>query len=328
MDVFQGRLLIGLHWFLGDKYETQQALAQLVDDHRTQGQWVVLGAAIGIGCGVDHHRGHPANRSRLAELAILHAGHEHHQSVVPLIGNHVRRSHADGLRIRKDTPSVIFPHLDEAGQVVPAANIRAKKPAPQDPGDRRQEPSRISLFVEDFDFERAWLDSDQALQPCQELLHNERFLRGLNLRNVIVDAGAGAGERPVVVERPEERDGDHAGHRFAIDRHMVKSNVDPRRPNKPDRPLCRRPVDLVRPRLAFLHDFIGAVGPAAFENVFGVLHGRKNSDRLVPGRAVGLEMGRRGVFKVRHIHRRRTVQRVERHVQRMPRPGELQSGIL
>ena len=38
-------------------------------------------------------------------------------------------------------------------------------------------------------------------------------------------------------------------------------------------------------------------------------------------------MGRRGIFEVRHVHGRGAVQRVERHVQRMPRPGQLETGI-
>src|SRR2546422_417085 len=85
--------------------------------------------------------------------------------------------------------------------------------------------------------------------------------------------------------------------------------------------------DLVRALLAFLHDLIGAVSPASFENLFGVLHGRKNPHRLIRRRAIGLEMGRGGVFEVRHIHGRGAIQRVEGHVQRMPRPGEFQAGI-
>ena len=77
----------------------------------------------------------------------------------------------------------------------------------------------------------------------------------------------------------------------------------------------------------FLHHLIGASVPAALEDLLGVLHGREDPDRLVRRRAIGSEVGGRGVFEIRHVHGCRAVQGVERHVQRMPGPGELQAGI-
>ena len=130
------------------------------------------------------------------------------------------------LRIRKNTLRVVFPHLNETGQVVPATDVRAKQPAPQYPGDGRQEPPRISLLIENFDFDGAGPDSDQTFQPCQELLHNERFLRSLDFRNVVVHTGARARERLVVVKGPDDSDGNHAGHRLAIDLNVVIPHVD------------------------------------------------------------------------------------------------------
>ncbi len=47
-DVFQRRLLTRGQRLLGHEHQTQQALAQLVDRHRAQGQRVVPRAAIGI----------------------------------------------------------------------------------------------------------------------------------------------------------------------------------------------------------------------------------------------------------------------------------------
>ncbi len=38
-------------------------------------------------------------------------------------------------------------------------------------------------------------------------------------------------------------------------------------------------------------------------------------------------MRRRRVFKIRHIHGSRAIQRLDCHVQRVPRPGEFQTGI-
>src|SRR5207253_9225079 len=113
-------------------------------------------------------------------------------------------------RIRKDALRVVLPHLNEAGQVVPAADVRPKEPTPQDPGDGGQEPARIALLIEDLDLKSASLDADHAFQPCQQLLHNEGLLRSVNLRDVVVHADASAGETLVLVECPETSDGNQA----------------------------------------------------------------------------------------------------------------------
>ncbi len=104
--------------------------------------------------------------------------------------------------------------------------------------------------------------------------------------------------------------------------------MNARRPHEPRRPLRGRSVDRVGPRLAFLHHAVGTTRPLSLENLLGVLQRGKHADRLASRGAVGLKMGGRGVLEVRHVHRRRAVQRVERHVERMPRAGQLEAGIL
>ncbi len=79
---------------------------------------------------------------------MLHARHEHHERVVALVGDHVRRSHADGLGIGKDAVRVVFPHLDEAAQIVPAANIGAQQAAAKDPGNRRQIAAAVAFLIQ------------------------------------------------------------------------------------------------------------------------------------------------------------------------------------
>ena len=95
----------------------------------------------------------------MVEFAIFHTGHQHHQRIVALIGDHVWGCHADQLWIRKDALRVVLPHLDNAAQVVPPAHVRPKQPAPQHPGDGRQEPPRITLLIKHFDLERARRDT-------------------------------------------------------------------------------------------------------------------------------------------------------------------------
>src|SRR5207245_5449569 len=136
------------------------------------------------------------------------------------------------------------------------ADARRKEPTPEDPGDRWQEPARNSLLIDDLDLERASLDADHAFQPCQQLLHNEGLLRSLNLRDVVVHAGASAGERLVVVECPEDSDGNQAGHRLAFDPDVVIPHVDARRPTKPGRPLRRVRINLVLAWFSLLHNLL------------------------------------------------------------------------
>src|SRR5262249_35725664 len=117
-------------------------------------------STVGIANRIDHDRRHAANRGSLGELTSLHAGHEHDLRVVSLIRNHARRSHADRLWIRIDALWVVLPHLDQTTQVIPAPDVRSEHSAPQDPGDGWKGPAGVSLFVEDFDLERARLDAD------------------------------------------------------------------------------------------------------------------------------------------------------------------------
>ena len=60
---------------------------------------------------------------------------------------------------------------------------------------------------------------------------------------------------------------------------------------------------------------------------FAFCRAAKTPTGSVRGRAVRLEVRRRRVLEVRHVHRRRAVERVERHVERVPRPGELEAGV-
>ena len=270
-NIVQRRLFAGGRRALGHKDQTEQALPQLVDDHCAQGQWIVFGSSIGIGRRIDHDRRHTANGGTLAELAPLHAGHQHHQRVIPLIGNHVRIGHADRLRIRVQALRIVFPHFDQATQIIPAAYICSQQAAPQNPGDCRQKAACISFLVENLDFERAGLNSNERFDPCQQLLDDERLLRRLYLWDVVVNPGAETPESFVIVQRPEHRDGDDAGHGFAIVCNVVKSYVNRRRPHKSRGPLRGRPIDLIRARLAFLHDFIGTAGPTPFENILRIL---------------------------------------------------------
>ena len=320
-------MLTGSQPLLGDEDQSEKAFAQLVDDHRAQRERIVFRAAVRIRRRIDHHRRHPANRRAVAQFAILHAGHQHDERVVPLVGDHVRRRHVDRLRIRKDTLGVVFPHFNQAAQIIPAPDVRPEKPAPQDPGDCRKKPPGIALLIQDFDLEGARLDSDQALQPRQKLLDDERFMGRLNLRNVKVDAGAGARERFVVVERPKHRNRDEAGHGFAGHGDLIEPHMNPRRPGKSRRPPIGRSIDRVGSPLILLRHLIRTIGPASLEDVFRILQGGKHADRLALRRPVGTEVGRRRVFEVRHVHRRRAVQCVERHVGRLPRTGQLEAGV-
>jgi hypothetical protein len=68
------------------------------------------------------------------------------------------------------------------------------------------------------------------------------------------------------------------------------------------------------------------IRPAALEDLLGVLHRREDPHRFVGGRAVRPEVRRRSVLEVRHVKGRGAVESVERHVERMPRAGQLQSG--
>jgi hypothetical protein len=178
-----------------------------------------------------------------------------------------------------------------------------------------------------LDLERAGLDANQRLDLRQKPLDDERFLRRLNLRNVEVDAGAGTHERFVVVERPERGHRDEAGHRFAGHGDLIEPHVNAGRSRKPRRPLTGRATDRVRPPLTFLRHLVRTIRPSSLEDVFGILQRGKDADRFGPRRSVGPEVGGRRVFEVRHVHRRRAVQRVERHVRRMPRTGQLETRI-
>src|SRR5207247_10258073 len=53
----------------------------------------------------------------------------------------------------------------------------------------------------------------------------------------------------------------------------------------------------------------------------------ENSDRLGLRCTFGLELRRRCIFEVRHVLWRLAIQRVESHIQRVPRPGQLEAGI-
>ena len=123
---------------VGHEHQAEQPLAQLVHHHGAQRQRVVPGAAVGVALLVDHHRRHAADGRGVGELAPLHAAHEHEQRVVALVGDHVRRGHADRLGIGEDALRVVLPHLDEAAQVVPAADVGAQQAAPEGPGDGRR----------------------------------------------------------------------------------------------------------------------------------------------------------------------------------------------
>src|SRR5260370_24227837 len=125
----------------------------------------------------------------------------------------------------------------------------------------------MSLLIKDFDLEGANRAADYAFQAGQELLHNEGLLRGLNLWDVVVHAGAGAFERLVVVESPEDYDRNHTGHRLALDLNVVIPHMDAGRTRKPGGPLRRGRFDLVGALLTFLHHLVRAVRPAAFENL-------------------------------------------------------------
>ena len=188
-------------------------------------------------------------------------------------------------------------------------------------------PARVPLLIEHLDLEGAGLDADDAFQPAQELLHDQRFLRGLQLRDVEVHAGARTPERIEVIGDPEHCDGDQTRRGLAVHQHVVVAHMKAGRPHKADRPLRRRLIDLVGALASFLGHLIGTVRPLAREDLLGVLQRGKRPHRLRRGRAVGLEVRRRGVLKIRHIHRRRAVQGVKGHVERIPRPGQFQSGI-
>src|ERR1051326_71290 len=106
-----------------------------------------------------------------------------------------------------------------------------------------------------------------------------------------------------------------------------KPDVDRWRPDKTCRPLRRRAVDLIRSQVTFLGDFVRPAGPAPVENVLRILQGSKDSDRLRLGCAVGLEVRRRSILEIRHILRRLAVQRIECHIQRVPRTCQFQARI-
>ena len=101
----------------------------------------------------------------MAELAVLHTGHEHHQRVVPLIGNHVRIGHANCLRVRVHTLRIVLPHFDQATQIIPAADVCSQQPAPQNAGDRGQKTASISFLIENLDLERTGFNSNQGFEP-------------------------------------------------------------------------------------------------------------------------------------------------------------------
>ncbi len=199
------------------EHQSQQPLAELVDHDRAHGHRVIARAAIGIARLVNHDRGHAADRPALREFAMLHARHQHRERVVALIGNHVRRGHADGLRIGEDAVRVVLPHLDQAAEIVPAADVGTQQPAPEDPGDRRQITAAIAFLVENLDLEGAGGNPDDAFHPRQQLLDDEGFARRLHFRDVKVHAGASALQRLVVVEHPENDHRNQAGHRLAVD---------------------------------------------------------------------------------------------------------------
>ena len=88
-NVIERGLLVVWQRLVGDEDQAEHAFAQLVDDHGAQRQRVIAGAAIRIASLVDHYCGHAADRRGIFQFAILHAGHQHHERVEALVGNHV-----------------------------------------------------------------------------------------------------------------------------------------------------------------------------------------------------------------------------------------------
>ena len=146
--------------------------------------------------------------------------------------------------------------------------------------------------------------------------------------DVEVHAAARVLERIVIVERPQSGDDDGGGSGPAVDCDVIVVDVESGRAAKARGPLCGRLGDVVSARLSFLYHFIRLAGPVAGKNLFGILKRGKDSHRHVAGSTVGEEVRGRRVFKVRHVHGRGAVERVESHIQRMPWASELKPRIL
>ena len=172
------------------------------------------------------------------------------------------------------------------------------------------------------------MNPHHAFQPREQFLDNKRFMRGLKLRNVEINAAAGTIQGVVVVEGPQDSNHHHPGRGLVIYRDVIKRDMNARRTPEAGGPLCRSSVDLVLAFFAFFHNFIRPIGPAVFKDVFCILKSGKNTNRLIRWSISGSEMGRRGVFKVRHVHGRGTVQGIESHIQWMPGASQLQPRIL
>ena len=140
----------------------------------------------------------------------------------------------------KHAVRVVFPHLDQAAEIVPAADIGAQQAAAEGPGDGRQIAATIAFLVQNLDLERAGGHSDDAFHPRQQFLHDERFARRLHLGDVEINAGAGTLQRVVVIEHPENDHAQSGRGRVAIDRDVLVEHVDAGRANQARRPLLRR----------------------------------------------------------------------------------------
>ena len=192
------------------------------------------------------------------------------------------------------------------------------------------EPARHCLPRTDLDLECPALHADQRPRAApRSCLDHARFAAasGSSARRSSTPVPA-ALERAVVVEHPERRDRHHTRHRLAVDDDVDRSERGCLAAARSAWATVAAAAGSCSGATRSLHHFVRAAGPPPSKISFAFCSAANTP--TAPCRAVpsGSEMRRRRVFEVRHVHRRRAVQRVERHIERMPRPGELEAGFL
>ena len=185
-------LAIGVVQRAVDHEQSGEPLAQLVEPDVAQRLGVVFGRAR-----VLHLRRHAADRHA--------AGQQRQQRVAHRVIRQRRLRHRDGVRIGNHHRRVVAEHLLAAVEVVPAAHVRADEVLAQHPHDGFLLQRVFRALVQHLDLQRAARQPQRLFELLQQRGHQPRFLPGLDLRHVVVDAGAVLLLRVVVVAARESR---------------------------------------------------------------------------------------------------------------------------
>ena len=258
-------------------------LAQLVGAHARHG------GGVGLRVVADRDlRRHAAHGVRAAPVAGMDQQLHVRLEEMPL--------HGHGRAVRQQEVRAVPEFLDEAEDIVPAPAVEAGGVLAQLVEDLVHLEGGENRLDQHRSLDRAARHAECVLRGDEHLVPQPRFQVALDLRQVEVRSGPGAGQRLVVVGEEQREVEQRTRHRLAVDAHVLLRQVPAARPHDERRGMLAQPVD---PAGGLVLESDGAA------HGIGEVH--LPADDVLPGR-------RTGILEVRHEAAHRRVQGVDDHL--------------